>query len=143
MVTFQNMVLPWLILAAILAMLFILYLGQNKTAPVWIQKTAFRIRLLGKWLVYLFCFIFFVGVLLPLAVQEGAMWLAPESKFGYAAKYEVSDDKVYVESKPHDCEWDKAPIGKKYCHFNSVILTDKNEHGKVTAVYVHWEKVQD
>ena len=137
------MVLPWLIVAAVLAAGIILYIGQHKTAPAWIQKTAFRIRLLGKWLLYLFCFIILLVVILPLVVQEGAMWLAPESKFGYAAKYELPDDKVYVQSKPHDCEWGKAPIGNKYCHFEKSVITDKDSHGKVTAVYVNWEKVQD
>lgn len=141
--TFQSWVLPWLVVAAILAVLFIVYRAQDKTSAVWVQKAAFRIRLLGKWFFVLICFAFFFSVIVPLAVQEGAMWLAPESKFGYAAKYELADDKVFVQSKPHDCEWGKAPIGSKYCHFEKIVLTDKNEHGKVTAVYVNWEKVQD
>ena len=71
------------------------------------------------------------------------MWLAPESKFGYAEKYEVPENKVYIETKPHDCEWGKAPLGNKYCHFEKTVHTDTDSHGKVTAVYVSWEKIQD
>ena len=56
---------------------------------------------------------------------------------GYAEKYHIPLSKVYVDPRPHDCEWDKAPIGSKYCHFEKVISTDKNEHGTVTAVYVN------
>ena len=103
----------------------------------------FRIRTLGKVFFTVICFAFFVSVVLPLVIEESLMWLAPESKFGYAVKYGLPDSKVSIEPKPHDCEWGKAPIGSKYCHFEKIVLTAKNERGKVTAVYVNWEKVQD
>jgi hypothetical protein len=109
----------------------------------WGRKAAVRIGVVSKSLFIMICFAFFFTVIVPLVVLEGAMWLTPESKFGYASKYGLPDNKVFVQSKPHDCEWGKAPIGSKYCHFEKIVLTDKNEQGKVTAVYVNWEKVQD
>ena len=120
---------------------------QNKPSAAWVRKTAIRIRVLGKIVFIVICFAFFVSVVLPLvikeSIEESLMWLAPESKFGYVVKYGLPDSKVSIEPKPHDCEWGKAPIGSKYCHFEKIVLTDKNEHDKVTAVYVNWEKVQD
>jgi hypothetical protein len=140
---FQYEVLPWLILSGVIAVLVVIYWGNSNTAPARIQRTAFRIRLLSKWVLYLFGLVLFFAVILPLVIEEGLMWLAPESRYGYAEKYHVNLTKVSVDPKPHDCEWGKAPIGSKYCHFEKIVLTDKNEHSEVTAVYVKWEKVQD
>ena len=143
METFEYAILPWLILVVIMAGLVIIYNGQQKTAPMWVQKTSFRILLVSKWLLYVFAAVLClvgVGVLL---LQDVPMWLAPESKFGYANKYELPDNKVFVEPKPHDCEWGKAPLGNKYCHYEKKILTDKDPQGKVVAVYVRWEKIQE
>lgn len=58
-------------------------------------------------------------------------------------QYEVPKDKVYVEPKPHDCEWGKAPLGNKYCDFEKEVVTDRDAHGNVTAVYVSWNKASD
>ena len=72
---FHSVVLQCLIAAAILAVLFILYRAQNKTSAAWIQKTA----LLIKWFFALICVAFFLGFILPLVIEEGLMWLAPEN----------------------------------------------------------------
>ena len=84
-----------------------------------------------------------LGVMLPLIVQEGAMWLFPESKVGYTMKYELADEKVIIDRKPHDCEWETAPLGAKHCHYDKAVQTETGQHGKVTAAYVSWQKVQD
>jgi len=78
--TLGWLVLPFLITFAVIAVAIFLYVGQDKTAPVWIQKTTFRIRLLGKWLlkaVGVISLIYFVVLTLPYVMQEGAIWLAP------------------------------------------------------------------
>ena len=110
-----------------------------KTGPAWLQRTAFRMRLAGKWLLYIAGVIFFLAVMLP----KGAMWLFPESKVGYTMKYALADEEVIIDRKPHDCEWETAPLGAKHCHYEKVVQTDTDQHGKVTAVYVSWQKVQD
>ena len=141
--TWQDWVLPSFSVLVVLTVLVIIYLAQNKTSPTWIHQTAFVFRKIFKALIYFGILMFVLFAVLPYVIQEGAVWLAPGSTFGYAIKYEVPKDKVYVESEPHDCEWGKAPLGNKYCHFEKVVATDKDEHGKVTAVYVSWNKVSD
>jgi len=151
--TFGYVILPFLIMLAVIAVAIILYVGQYKTAPVWIQKTAFRINLLGKlshvlgkWSLYLLVLlgiIFLMSLILPDLLDETPIWLAPESTFGYAEKYNVPESKVHVDPKPHDCEWGKAPIGNKYCHFEKTVSAVRDSQGKVMAVYVGWEKKED
>lgn len=143
---FYSQVLPPLIVVGIIILLTAVYVGQRKTAPAWLQRTAFRIRLLGKWLSYIVGGLFVLASLalvLPLIIQEGAMWLFPQSTFGYAMRYELPDNKVVIERQPHDCEWDSAPIGSKHCHYEKIVQTETDQNGKVTAVYVNWQKVQD
>jgi hypothetical protein len=134
---------PALLVAAFVAIMIVVYVAQMEKAPGWVKRTAFRIRLLYKWSLYVLGFLVVVFGILPLVFHEGAMWLAPEHKFGYAGKYELSEDKIFVEPMPHDCEWDKAPIGRKYCHFGKSVTTVKDSRGKVAAVFVSWEKVQE
>ena len=69
--------------------------------------------------------------------------LAPESAYGYAFKYSVSPSQVDVEPKPHDCEFMKAPVGNKYCHFEKEVDVVKDERGEITGVVVTWNKVGD
>jgi hypothetical protein len=38
----------------------------------------------------------------------------------YGATYRVSTDKVHTfGNKPHDCDWVRAPIGDKGCHYEA------------------------
>ena len=148
--TFYYLGLPFLLMYAVIGVAIFVYIGGKKTAPAWLQRTAFRIRLvvktffyIGKWLLLAGLSIYLVVGGLAWIGQDGAIWLWPESKFGYANKYEVREEEVYVQAKPHDCEWGKAPIGNKYCHFEKTISTEKNSQGKVTAVYVNWERKDD
>ena len=138
---FDSVIL--MVVAGLIFVLVAVYIVQNTTGPAWLQRTAVRIRLAGKWLLYIVGIIFFVSVLLPPIVEEGAMWLFPESKFGYTMEYNLPDDKVIIERKPYDCEWGTAPLGAKHCHYEKAVQTETDQQGKVTAVYVSWQKVQD
>lgn len=69
-------------------------------------------------------------------------WLTPE-KDRLAHQYDVSEANVFIEPMPHGCDYDDAPLGNKHCHFEKSVFTEKDSNGKVTAVYVHWEKVQE
>ncbi|SPF46053.1 hypothetical protein SBA1_630002 [Candidatus Sulfotelmatobacter kueseliae] len=84
------------------------------------------------------------GCLVVLAVIGAVVWfwLLP-NKYRYSIEYDVATEKVYVQEKPHDCEWEKAPLGNKYCHFEKHVEPVKDDSGKVTAVYVGWEKVEE
>lgn len=43
------------------------------------------------------------------------------SKVRYALSLGVTRDKITFQNKPHDCEFMTAPIGRKNCHYESVV----------------------
>lgn len=116
---------------------------EYKSMPAWFHKTAFVIRKIAKVAIYVALAVFIVLVILPVVVSEGSIWLFPNGTFGYSVKFEVNEKDVFVQPKPHDCEWDKAPIGNKYCHFESVVTTENGANGKIKAVYVGWQKINE
>ena len=103
-----------------------------------------------------------VGVLIAWALIVGVpeMW---HSKARYAIEYGVGMDQVIKEDKPHDCDWMKAPLGSKFCHYEIKVgeisrqnaATGRTEfsydEGKTWAygsmnyprplVYVGWNKI--
>ncbi|MGA8692530.1 MAG: hypothetical protein WB689_01560, partial [Xanthobacteraceae bacterium] len=46
-------------------------------------------------------------------------WVGPSV---YSIKYAVSADKIYVDPKPTDCDFWHAPLGKKGCHYQRVVI---------------------
>lgn len=57
----------------------------------------------------------------------------------YAIKYGITDKSHLLEMpKPHDCDWGKAPIGNKECHFEVRAYYGSDKH-----LFVGWEKVSD
>jgi hypothetical protein len=89
-----------------------------------------------------------------------AWWLLPNNwQIKYATEYWVDADKVVVEHKPYDCDWDSAPIGSKHCHYEPVV-TVYNQYGNImegpglvkenppndqnpAKVHVDWVRVED
>ena len=68
-------------------------------------------------------------------------------------KYGVGLDRVHVDVKPEDCDYNYAPLGYKGCHYEEVVTTfDRvgnpvvGAHwlagGKVEFVNVGWVKVK-
>lgn len=53
---------------------------------------------------------------------QDSVW---ESKFRYAAYYNVRNEQITLVKKPHDCDFLKAPIGSKECHFDKVVAVTK------------------
>ena len=39
----------------------------------------------------------------------------------YAAEYKVGLDQVHTNDKPSDCDWSRAPLGNKDCHYKSTV----------------------
>ena len=33
----------------------------------------------------------------------------------------LDPDQITINRKPHDCEWDSAPIGNKHCRYDEVV----------------------
>jgi hypothetical protein len=50
---------------------------------------------------------------------------------------------VHVDKQPTDCEWSDAPIGDKNCHYKKNVYEETNAHGRVTDVWITWEKVEN
>jgi hypothetical protein len=72
-------------------------------------------------------------------------WLTPE-KERLANEYSVSQDKVFIEPKPHGCDFDDAPLGNKHCRYEKQVDVERACPGpdcKVTVVYVGWRKVEE
>ena len=65
---------------------------------------------------------FYWGVVIVVLISSvpGEVW---HSKWRYALQYSVDVPRVNVQSEPHDCEFLKAPLGNKYCHFERAVST--------------------
>jgi hypothetical protein len=81
----------------------------------------------------------FMGIAVLLLL---ASWLRPE-KDQLAERYHVAPENVFIEPKPHGCDFDDAPLGNKHCHFERQESTVKSNSGEITAVYVTWHKAND
>jgi len=86
-------------------------------------------------------------LLLLLGCALGLMTLGyfsrtPEERI--ASEYHIQPKDVHLAGpKPHDCEFDAVPYGNKYCHYEKATELERNDTGKVVAVYQHWNKVED
>jgi hypothetical protein len=79
-------------------------------------------------------------------------WLGPSV---YSIKYAVSADKIYVDPRPTDCDFWHAPLGKKGCHYQRMVVAryakgireirpgenDPNE--RFDSVLISWVKKSD
>jgi len=55
------------------------------------------------------------------------------SKTRYVLEYSAAYHKVIIDKKPHDCDILAAPVGMKYCHYDSKVVTaywKKSETGE-------------
>jgi hypothetical protein len=71
----------------------------------------------------------------------GWLWWSP--KAWYEIRYSVPAEHVFIDPEPHDCEFMKAPIGNKYCHYEKVVVTSPEGSANPTDVYVTWNKVEE
>jgi len=61
-------------------------------------------------------------------------------------EYNVPEDSVFVQTKPHGCDFDDAPLGNKHCHYEKHVEIQRACPGpdcRVTGVYVSWSKVDE
>jgi hypothetical protein len=78
-----------------------------------------------------------------------AWWFLPDDwRIKYAAEYWLDINKVTIEHKPHNCDWNSAPLGSKNCHYEPIegVGVDRNNlpsDQNVDKVYVGWGKVED
>ena len=83
-----------------------------------------------------------LGFVFLIALAVVVWWFLPD-KPHYAVLYSVDMNRVFVEPRPSDCDFSRAPIGDKGCHYEKVVTTEKGDTGKTTGVYVSWNKVKE
>jgi hypothetical protein len=64
----------------------------------------------------------------------------PEAWYAFTNGTDI--DLVHVQSEPHDCDFSKAPLGDKECHFEKHVETQKDPKTGKVSVYVYWNKVE-
>jgi hypothetical protein len=86
------------------------------------------------------------------AVAACFYWLGPSV---YSIKYAVSADKIYVDPKPTDCDFWHAPVGKKGCHYQRVVIArdakeirairpgESDPNQRFDSVFISWVKKSD
>ncbi|HKD85924.1 MAG TPA: hypothetical protein VKB58_14320 [Terriglobales bacterium] len=80
-------------------------------------------------------------VALLVYVMVAAPWMSDEDR--YALAYGTNTAHVHADEKPSDCDWTKAPMGSKSCHYEKHVEVPPAENGELPSVFVTWEKVQD
>jgi hypothetical protein len=83
-----------------------------------------------------------VGVIL--AALWPYMSLDPVKSW-YALTHEVPVERVAVDKKPHDCEFNTAPIGSKNCHYDArvAVANGADSSNAEKSMLVTYEKVED
>jgi hypothetical protein len=54
-----------------------------------------------------------------IAIALWFYWVGPSV---YSIKYAVSADKIYVDPQPTDCDFWRAPLGTKGCHYQRAVI---------------------
>ena len=82
-------------------------------------------------------------------------WAGGIYKAGLSFKYWIPPDKIFVDAEPHDCDYNRAPLGDKGCHYAPVVVAE-NGFGRfggntgrpmitsgIEKLFVSWVKVTD
>ncbi len=85
----------------------------------------------------------FVGVLIGGLILYMAGYIVIHGVWQsyYATRYDVPVERVSIQPKPHDCEWGKAPLGEKYCHFERIVNHLEDKDGPY--IIVSWQRVNE
>ena len=59
----------------------------------------------------------------------------------YGLLNDVSAERVTIMPQPHDCDFSKAPIGDKECHYERLITKGSDKQGYF--VIVDWRRVNE
>ena len=61
----------------------------------------------------------------------------------YAVEYGAEPNDIYIEPKPHDCDWEEAPKGNKGCHFEvELVVYYLSKRGNDGSIWVSQNKGQ-
>jgi hypothetical protein len=81
------------------------------------------------------------GALWLIFIFLDVLWFGPAAVW-YAAVYGASVSNVMVVSRPSDCNFLRAPIGDKGCHYERTVESWKDA-GEPRRVLLGWTKVSD
>jgi hypothetical protein len=59
----------------------------------------------------------------------------------YGLLNDVSAERVTIMPQPHDCDFSKAPIGDKECHYERVVTKSSDKQGNF--VIIDWHRVNE
>jgi hypothetical protein len=86
------------------------------------------------------------------AIAAWFYWFGPSV---YSIKYAVSADNIYVDQRPTDCDFWHAPLGKKGCHYQRVVIArhakeiseihqgQSDPNKRYDSVLISWVKKSD
>jgi hypothetical protein len=77
----------------------------------------------------------FMGFVIVLYLGD-LLFHVEESKARYAVQYGVSYDTVRKAQEPHECDWLKAPIGYKLCHYEIRVETVRTAKDKLRGKFM-------
>jgi hypothetical protein len=87
-----------------------------------------------------------------IAIVACFCWLVPSV---YSIKYAVSAEKIFVDSKPTDCDFWHVPLGRKGCHYQRVVIARDSKavrelrpgesvpNERFDSVVISWTKKSD
>jgi hypothetical protein len=61
------------------------------------------------------------GLLIVIMIGVSIYSVGGIYKAVFSIKYSVSPDKVHVDAKPTDCDFNRAPLGDKGCHYEKFV----------------------
>lgn len=98
--------------------------GAAQRFKAGLNVTAALLAIASHW----FKILFVIGLAFG-ALAFAVWWMLPDdSRMKYAAEYVLDSDQVMIERKPHNCEWDSAPIGNKHCHYDAIVVVYNSDH---------------
>jgi hypothetical protein len=92
--------------------------------------------------------IFWTGLVLLMLTQFGPyvpLALSHPSIAWRAFQRNIPPDRVTLAKRPHDCDFDTAPLGNKNCHYDTKIITLSSAEtaDAKPGLFVEYEKVDD
>jgi hypothetical protein len=88
------------------------------------------------------CSILLVLALVFVGMPGYLIWVNLPDSIRYAMIYQVKRSQIHIDKEPTDCDWGRAPLGDKGCHYKKDVNPIKY-NGQVSDVYITWERHQD
>lgn len=145
-------VVGWTLVGSVLALLGLLLLVGVATVLFASVRWALRVtgvaaawRTIRSAVITTLAIAFWAGLVVLVLVALSPYLSSDPVKTWYAITLRVPADQVMIEKKPHDCEFQTAPLGNKNCHYEAHATTIKGSDspdGKPYA-FVGYQKVAD